>query len=198
MLGEEGQGRQAEASAGKQARYTSFDALLRQRHCLPSARLGLARAPALARLCPAVSPSVGFSMPLRRPRRSSVTRPSFCFCPTRTTPRCATPRQAALIEPMLSSASARARAVVSLFLRSTRLSLSLSAIRARRCYIPLPFSPPLLFLAPASSLLLPLRSSSRDVCFTPSKSSPLLAISVARSSSGLPRFELCDQRLSPV
>lgn len=127
-----------QASGGKQAQASRLGIRASTRYYAngtASARLGLARAPALARLCPAVSPSVGFSMPLRRPRRSTVTRLSFCFCPTRTTrhatprraapcraaraPRHTAPYRAAPIEPMLSSASARS----SLFFRALSVSL---------------------------------------------------------------------------
>lgn len=138
MSGEEGQGRQAgkrrQAGTGKQARYTSFNALLRQRHCLGSARSrsGARASPTLPRRL-----SIGrvLSMPLRRPRRSSVTRLSFCFCPTRTT-RHATPHRAAPCRaarhatphrtaPRRSSRCSlpQARARSSLFFRALSVSL---------------------------------------------------------------------------
>lgn len=190
-----------QASGGKQAQASRLGIRASTRYYAngtASARLGLARAPALARLCPAVSPSVGFSMPLRRPRRSSVTRLSFCFCPTRTT-RHATPHRAAPCRaarhatphrtaPRRSSRCSlpQARAVVSLFPRSIRLALP---FEPRRCYILLPFSPSLLFLAPASSLP-PFRPFSQDVCFIPSEILSFLAVFVVRSSSSPSSFQV--------
>jgi len=108
-------GRQRQASRGRQAAsgpvYTSLGALLRQRFCLPACpRLGTARSRSGARTSPtlprypSLRSSVGLSMPLRCPRRSSVTRlstrtplaQSLCsgiVVPLRS-PRCAAPSRA--------------------------------------------------------------------------------------------------------
>lgn len=170
MSGEEGQGRQAEASRHRQAgsvyelqRVTTPTALpalgstrsrsgARASPTLPR-RLSIGRVPlclfvvlvALARL---VSRSA--SVPLEPHATSRRAAPRH-IVPYRATPRrssrCSLPQ---------------ARARSSLFPRSIRLALP---FEPRRCYIPLPFSPSLLFLAPAS-LLPPFRPFSQDVCFT--------------------------------
>lgn len=124
-----------QASGGKQAQASRLGIRASTRYYAngtASARLGLARAPALARLCPAVSPSVGFSMPLRRPRRSSVTRLSFCFCPTRTTrhatPRHTAPRRAAPRATPHRTVPRRADRADALFRKRARSSLFFRAL----------------------------------------------------------------------
>lgn len=155
--------------------------------CLPalgSARLGLARAPALTRTLPrypSLRSSVGLSMPLRHPRRSSVTRLSWhghlSFSPRPSAPaplrRPATPtaRPRRRAKPSGVEAAPRRHATSRAVRADARPMLSSVSAHARlpfstlyppplsstrtpcRDILPLVLPSPLLFLATALSVL---------------------------------------------
>lgn len=201
MSGEEGQGRQAgkrrQAGTGKQARYTSFNALLRQRHCLGSARSrsGARASPTLPRRL-----SVGrvLSMPLRRPRRSSVTlvsRSASVPLEPHATPHRAAPCRAARHATPHHTAR-RADRADALFRKRARGRLSFSALYPSRSSVR---APSVLYSSPFFSLVTFSRSRKLATALSALFAGRLLysveilsflAVFVVRSSSSPSSFQV--------